>query len=148
MSNLKKCKVEIEASENGGNVSFKLKSKYAHNGGLRFDNEKKDDYYVVTFELDDDTNRGLRFPANADDAIWVALRTEAEGKLSCPTRRGTVPNVKPLYVTPSGQELVVFNNNADEESLTFRLNFVDSKEPPNEYKFDPPWENGNGGSSR
>lgn len=146
MSHLKECKVKIEASEVDGGVHFELDSKYQQNGGLRFDNEKKDDYFVVTFKLDDDTERGLRFPADANDAIWVTVRSEADGKASCPTARGSVPNIQPLYVTPSGQELVVFNKNADEESLTFRLNFVDAQ--GNAEKYDPPWENGNGGSPR
>ena len=147
MSHLKECQVTIEADLGANNqVQFELHSQYKKNGGLSFNNRRKDDYYLVTFKLDDDTRLGLKFPPNASDAIWVARNRKGARKASCPSRRGTVPDVQPLYVTPSGRELVVFNRNANKQKLGFRLNFLDSSVPPNQYKHDPPWENGNGGA--
>jgi hypothetical protein len=100
---------------------------------------KKRDHHKIVFELANETDLDLRFPKDADDAIWVG-----HDDRTCPKGPCANPEIKPQSVSPDGECLTVFNLNGRAARYKFSLVFEDEKTGQN-HIFDPIWVNKNGG---
>lgn len=99
----------------------------------------KADKHRITFELANRSSTNLRFADRASDAIWT-------GKDDRDCARG-MQNDEIKQVSVGGERLTVTNANSAPARLKFTLNFIDDANPPNEYPYDPIWDNRNGGSN-
>jgi len=125
----KKVKVEAKAGS-GGVIDWKIDGTKAKDSKIAF--KKGDRDVVVTFKLDDETDRGLRF--DIQSPIWVH-----ENELGqCPPNGASDEQIEVVRCDDKTLELI--NKNAKASTLRYQLNFVDdgNKAQP----CDPEFKNG------
>lgn len=130
-------------------VRFKLDSDLIEGeddgGGLVFDQNRDDmwkiDYYIVEFDLDDRTGRGLRFAPDKDEAFWVNTGPVDAPSPPCPTTPSFSDEIHALAV--DGCKLIVRNENNTIANFSYSLGFV--TEDGNQIRLDPGGENRDGG---
>lgn len=141
----KKTKVKVTATplDAAPWVTFTMRADYLNQGGQQDGDELVFDPgagpFNLTFDLADDTNLDLAFYPDFADAIWVAVGSD------CPTRPGDGDGaITPVSV--ADKKLVVTNQNAVGQTLTFMLRFTGNASgtdyPP--YVYDPGIVNGGG----
>lgn len=132
----------------GPDPIFTLDSKLkGPNGHLVFnknnDGMKKLDFYLMEFDLVDQTHLGLQFEPNPMNAFWVAL-SETTTPPDCPQKATYCSQVYAISNDPNGRSLTVRNDDDNVQAFRFSLNFVDQGGKP--HCFDPIGQNQNGGS--
>ena len=120
---------ENDSSKPDG-IAFSLTSKLKQNGMLTFskktDGMKQDDYYLLEFDLVDNTSEGaLRFAPNLQDALWVQRvpANSSNPQSYCPTTAMHDAEFEALNVL-SPTKLLVRNRDSNVELFAFALNFV------------------------
>ena len=141
----KKTKVKVTATPLGAApwVTFAMRADYLNQGGQQDGDELVFDPgagpFTLTFDLADDTDLDLAFYPQFSDAIWVAVGSD------CPTEPGDA-NGAITPVSVADKKLVVTNQNAVGQNLTFMLRFTGNASagghPP--YVYDPGIVNGGG----
>ena len=133
-------------------VDFTMQSNLIdpNDGELTFNKGKdglgKDDYYLVTFTLEDKSSKNLSFEPNPMKALWVSMG-DAMNSPPCPMSPSYCEDVFAISVDPSGKKMTVRNNDAKYQYFKFSLGFIG--DPDNsEYRFDPGGQNQNGGVAR
>lgn len=130
-------------------VDFSLDSLLKHpaSGHLVFNKSnngmKKTGYYLIEFDLDDQTALGLRFEPNPMDAFWVAMGNETTPP-PCPKSASYSNEVYAISDDPNGRTLTVRNDDDTLRYFAYSLNLVDQNSTP--HRFDPIGQNQNGGS--
>lgn len=132
-------------------IDFELESdlKSPQTGQLVFnkdnDRMKKKDYYLIDFDLDDQTGLNLRFAPNPMKALWVNMG-DAMNPPPCPATASYCDDVYAICVEPNGKKMTVRNDDAKIQYFTFSLGFFGDPDE-SEYRFDPGGTNEDGGSS-
>lgn len=139
----KKAKVKVTATSLGSApwVCFTMDADYPEKGGKQAGDELEFDAragpFDVSFELDDETDLDLAFYPDFTDAMWVVVG------LACPTQPGN-GNGAIIPISVADKKLVVTNQNAVGQTLTFMLRFTGNSSgadyPP--YEYDPRIING------
>lgn len=141
----------VRATRNGNTIDFEmLDKKKKAIAGAKIDSVKDNkwhkfnDYHRVTFVLDDQTGRDLRFLKDPDEVFWVDAAPMGQAP-ACPTSTSTEDDFSVESVT--NNVLIVRNMNSKQCDYKFTLNFVGTM--PNGttglIPYDPDWGNGNGG---
>lgn len=132
---------------NGGIDWSMTSSEKKTNGNLRYARKNQEDSWEIEFELHDKTGRGLVFPNNPHDALWVKRANDPKDCCKTPSR---YPSFTPLRLEKENRVLIVSNSNATAEDLAFTLRAIpggkDQSKPANYFDYDPIVENRNGQS--
>lgn len=149
-----KRKVKVLAEKNSkGEVEFQMDSDLkGSDADVVFDKTKdkmpKRDFYLVEFDLDDDTGLDLEFAPDPRNALWVAVGTETEAP-PCPENPSHSDEFYAVGIGQSGKRLTVRNDNETKAKFSFSLNFLKGgadPEDPNSYvRYDPIGDNRDGG---
>lgn len=125
-------KVKVRASIIGSSIDWEIDGKKAKEAKLKL--AKDSGAHELDFQLDDDTNLGLRF--DTSDPIWVGENCP------CPPPRGI--NSDQISVTDcTGKSLTMLNQNSgDAREIRYQLNFIGSD--GGREMCDPIIENGGG----
>jgi hypothetical protein len=130
-------------------IDFELRSNLLKGSELVFnkdnDGMKKKDFYLVDFELDDQTSLNLSFQPNPMKALWVNMG-DAMGPPRCPDTAAYCDDIYAVSVDPNGKKITVRNNDAKIQFFSFSLGFIGD---PNEseYRYDPGGQNQDGGTA-
>lgn len=132
--------VDVFAEEVGGTVKFRHDWRFdggPSKGGGAIELPRGTKRTPLHFQLRDQTNRGLRFVDNSDDAIWATIDQCPQGKDNGGQIEFPHPKSQPFL-------LRVADANRDPPcELHYRLWFVDQNGNPESY--DPVIRNGGGG---
>ena len=138
-----------------GDVDFKMESdlkKDPDKDQLTFDKTAdhmpKKDYYLVDFDLKDDTKLKLEFAPNPMLAFWVNMGSPFNPEPKCPQTPSYCEEV--YAVSVSKKRLTVRNEDEIIATFRFSLGFLKGGEDPKSQtsyvRFDPIGENRDGGS--
>lgn len=147
MGQAKTVKVKF-TTEAGG--KYQMEQNGAKKNQLVFnktnDNMKKQDYYLIEFDLDDQSGLNLSFAPNPMHALWV----DFTAPVTCPTSAVYSDEFFAVCVDPSGQKLTVRNDDSKVEDFAFTLRFLpqgaDPKDQSSYVDYDPIGQNQDGGS--
>lgn len=109
------------------------------------DGMKKSDVYDVYFTIENAPDTNLIFlddPANKDECMWVAKGSKQQPP-ACPSNRMSDPEF--TITSISDLSLTVENKDLVECKYKFVLSFVDKDEGNKVVRFDPIYDNKNGG---
>lgn len=127
----------IAKDKPGGGIDWSLDIKTSGHGSANKIKLPPNDNYKLTFNLDDETQLGLRFDASAP--IFV----KEGGAPPCPT---SISTTQIMVDSCDADTLVVIDwNSGPEVELYYQLNFV-NKNGTKKYAYDPPITNGGGGN--
>ena len=113
---------------------------------LYFRNCKKNDWFRISYNLDDTANPGYRFPpgqgpVQLQNALWV------QQGFGCPQSQSSWTQFKPHSVTNNGGTLVVDNMNQNQQDFSYTLRVVKTVDGNEHWlDLDPGGVNRNGGS--
>jgi hypothetical protein len=136
-------------------VTFSMKSRLLQGTELVFDKfengMKKRDYYIVEFDLDDDSGLDLSFHPDPRIAFWVNLDRSIDPECtdvpSCPTDASYSDEIFAICV--GEDELKVRNEDKTKAKFSFSLGFVkggfDPDNPAGQIRYDPVGSNKDGG---
>lgn len=105
---------------------------------------RKKDPHVIKFTLvNDETGRGLHFPSDRHEAMWVMKGNH------CPNRDSDhdYSVIEPLIVIDEGRTLLALNTNPKSQKWGFTLNFLPAgvTDPTQSIPWDPVGDNQNSG---
>lgn len=109
------------------------------------DKMKKSDVYDIHFSLENSADTNLVFlddPNNRDECMWVAKGSKQQPP-ACPSSRVSHPEF--AIKTVSDLALTVENKDNEECKYKFVLSFVDKDDGNKVVRFDPIYDNKNGG---
>src|SRR6266700_2565644 len=94
-------------------IDFSIDSNLKKGGHLVFnksdDGMKKTDYYLIEFDLDDQSGLGLQFDPNPMHAFWVAMGDE-QGPPPCPMTAAYTDQIYAICDEPDGRGLTIRND--------------------------------------
>lgn len=109
---------------------------------------KKNDYFVVRFDLENQDGANLVFAKDREVVLWACPLSQADPVTKCPPNNSYMETT--FYVHPSKKiqdtKLYVINTDMECEEFAFAINFLDTDSPGKKYvKLDPVGSNKNGG---
>ena len=148
--------IDVTANLVDGKVKFSMSGNGVGGEQIQFNkdntpNMKKNEHYIVTFTLIDNTGLELRYvqwPNNSpeDGAMWVKVVTDPSDP-TCPAPNSHLQQFKAKDVKDT--VLTVKNKDDDIEYLKFALNFIpkngNDSNPAQYVQYDPIGDNRNGG---
>ena len=146
-------KVEITAEPG---PTFKMSSHLKQGDELVFDKSsvngmRKRDYYVIEFDLDDDSGLDLAFHPDPRVAFWVnsdpTMDPECSDEPPCPSEASYCDEIFAICV--DDDELKVRNEDKTKAKFSFSLGFVkggfELGDPAGQVRYDPIGSNRDGG---
>lgn len=142
--------VTIEAyKDSSGKIAFEMLEKGKKGQTLTFnktkDNMKKGDNYDLQFKLVNKDGLKLEFLQDMQDVMWVAKGT-ASAPPACPQSQSGDPEFTVTAVC--ADTLDVTNTDMDVCKFKFALNFIDTANSNHAERFDPIYDNQNGGFTK
>lgn len=109
---------------------------------------KKNDYFVVRFDLENQDGANLVFAKDREVVLWACPLSLADPTTHCPPDNSYMETT--FYVHPSkkiqDKRLYVINTDMENEQFAFAFNFLNKDDAGKKYvKFDPVGTNKNGG---
>lgn len=134
--------VIITQGKNG--LEYALQSNLGGKDKMKFENGKKSDYWLIAFDIDDQSGLDLVFPDDISKAMWVKQLVDPADP--CPAPNSYLPGVfEATKVINKNKTLVVKNYNQVVETLSFCLRFSTTPTAEPSEMFDPIVDNRNGG---
>ncbi len=134
--------VIITQGEKG--LEYALESALGGKDKMKFENDKKGDYFLISFNIDDQSGLDLVFPNDIGAAMWVKQLTDPSNP--CPAPGSYLPGLfEATKVKNQNKTLMVKNFNPKIETLSFALRFSTTPTAEPSEMFDPIVDNRNAG---